>query len=58
MQSANYSVDRVLGVVKESAKYIQRQRNFNSLISERSTANLIFMDPPQPEEQVNHDNIS
>lgn len=48
-QSANYSANHtgrgMLAVVGESVKYIRIWRNFNSLISESSTANPIFMDP-------------
>lgn len=48
VHSANYIADHTrrgaLEVVRESARYIERWRNFNSSISENSTANPIFTD--------------
>lgn len=48
VHSANYSADHtrrgVLEIVRESTRYFERWRNFNSSISENSTANPIFMD--------------
>ena len=61
VQSANYSANHagrgMLAVVGESVKYILIWRNFNSLISESSTANPILWTPPHPEEYVCNDNI-